>query len=66
MKDKNEIINNNRISVYEMYKCLKDFVVAHDDQNEEQMMAVYHDAVKAIEMHEKAQQDISGALRGPA
>ena len=62
MDEKNEMIHNNRVSVYEMYKCLKDFIIAHDDQNEEQMLSVYHGAVKAIEMHEKAQKGIADIL----
>ena len=64
MSEKNDAIHNNRISVYEMYRCLKDFVVAYDDQIEDQMLSVYHGAIKAIEMHEKAQQSIVGFLGG--
>ena len=57
-----DAIHDNRISVLEMYRCLKDFVVAYDDQSEDQMLSVYHGAIKATEMHEKAQRDVVDAL----
>lgn len=59
---KSDIIRNNRIAVYHMHQCLKDFIIAHDEQNEEQMLSVYYASVRAIEFFKKAQSDISDAL----
>ena len=59
---KSDIIHNNRTAVHYMYQCLKDFIVAHDEQNEEQMLSVYYASVKVIEFYKRTQLDISDAL----
>ena len=62
MSNAGEIIHNNVVAVHHIHQCLKDFIVAHDDCNEEQMLSVYHAAVKAIEFYEKTQVDIVDTL----